>query len=172
MADEQQKQSDAAAAAPRGELSELQKVQGQRDEYLNSWKRAAADFINYKKDEGKRLESAVAYASADFAHELLPVLDSFELGMNTMDKESAAYKGMTLIRGQLLDALRKKGIERISVKRGDTFNPELHEAMLEVALPPDAPDRERLVGAIVEELAAGYTMQGKTIRAAKVALGK
>jgi molecular chaperone GrpE len=168
MADQQ---NNSQPATPE-EVSELTKVEAQRDEYLNAWKRAAADFINYKKDEGKRFEQMAAYATADFVKDFLPVLDSFELGMSAVEKDGAAYKGMLMIRGQMQDALRKKGIERIVVKRGDDFNPEFHEAMMEVEIPPNDPDREKLSGKILEELVPGYSLNGRTIRATKVKLGK
>jgi molecular chaperone GrpE (heat shock protein) len=48
----------------------------------------------------------------------------------------------------------------------------MHEAMLEVELPDNEPEREKLVGKIVEELSAGYRMSGRVIRAAKVKLAK
>jgi molecular chaperone GrpE len=133
---------------------------------------AAADFINYKKDEGKRFEQMIEYANANFVKDLLPVLDSFELGLSSVEKDGAAYKGMLMIRSQLQEALKKKGIERIVVKRGDVFNPEFHEAMMEVEIPPGEAEREKLVGKIVEELVPGYSLNGRTLRAAKVKLGR
>ena len=177
MEEENQKKSQndaqpAAADAPVSEPTELQKTQAQRDEYLNSWKRSAADFINYKKEEGKRFTELASYAAVDFAKDLLPVLDSFELGLNAIEKDSAAYKGMLMIRGQLQEALKKKGIERIVVARGDTFKPELHEAMMEEEIPPNDPDKDKLAGKILEELVSGYCINSRVIRAAKVKIGK
>jgi molecular chaperone GrpE len=170
MAEDKDIQTDSQSPVQPAEKTELQKVEAQRDEYLGAWKRAAADFINYKKEENKRFEQLASYAASDFARDLLPVLDSFELGMNAIGKDSPAYKGMVMIRGQLQDVLRKKGIERIVVGRGDAFNPEFHEAMMEVEMPPD--EKEKLSGKIVEELVPGYSMGNRVIRAAKVKLGK
>ena len=172
MSDEPEIQIPSDSVADSEQSAELKKVEAQRDEYLNSWKRSAADFINYKKEEGKRFSELATYAAIDFAKDLLPVLDSFELGINSIDKESPAYKGMLMIRGQLQEALRKKGIERIVVARGDTFNPEFHEAMTEEEMPPDSPDKEKLSGKILEELVPGYSMNGRVIRATKVKLAK
>ena len=171
--DEQKNQQNTEPqVAPAAEPTELQKMQTQRDEYLNSWKRAAADFINYKKEEGKRFSELASFAAVDFAKDLLPVLDSFELGLNAIEKDSAAYKGMLMIRGQLQEALKKKGIERIAVTRGDTFKPELHEAMMEEEIPPNDPDKDKLAGKILEELVSGYCINSRVIRAAKVKLAK
>jgi molecular chaperone GrpE len=114
----------------------------------------------------------IEYANANFVKDLLPVLDSFELGLSSVEMDGAAYKGMLMIRSQLQEALKKKGIERIVVKRGDVFNPEFHEAMMEVEIPPGEAEREKLVGKIVEELVPGYSLNGRTLRAAKVKLGR
>lgn len=153
-------------------LELLKACDTQRDEYLNNWKRAAADFINYKKEEAKRFSEFAVFAGEDLVKQLFPVLDSFNIALATLEKESPAYKGMMMIQGQLLEVLKRKGVEKITVARGDVFNPALHEAMLEVELPPDEPEREKLAGKIVEELSAGYQMGGKVLRATKVTLGK
>lgn len=155
-----------------GAETAMKAVQAERDEYLNSWKRAAADFINYKKDEAKRVEQLVAYAQADLVKDLLPILDSFDLGLQAVAKDEAAYKGLVMIQQQLQEVLRKRGVVRIPVSPGDAFDPAVHEAMMEMAVPPDAPNRAKLIGAILQEMSPGYTAQGRVIRAAKVIIGK
>lgn len=160
-------QAGPAASAPAAD--EQSACEKQRDEYLAGWKRSQADFINYKKEEARRLEQATEYAALDFARELLPVLDSFELGIGSLEKDTPAYKGMLMIRGQLIDGLRKKGIERIVVARGDAFNPEFHEAMMEVEPPAG---EQRVSGTIIDELVPGYTLRGRVIRASKVSIAK
>ncbi len=170
MEEETNIQSDQAAPVPSASTSnDHSACEKQRDENLAGWKRTQADFINYKKEEVRRLEQATEYAALDFAQELLPVLDSFELGIGSIEKDTPAYKGMLMIRGQLIDGLRKKGIERIVVARGAVFKPEFHEAMMEV----DPPEGEQVEsGCIVDELVPGYTLRGRVIRAAKVSLAK
>ena len=44
-------------------LEELTKCQSEREEYLNGWKRAKADLINYQKDEQKRLDDIVKFSN-------------------------------------------------------------------------------------------------------------
>jgi molecular chaperone GrpE len=171
--DTAQSPSDVASSGAASEASSpLQKVTEQRDEYLSSWKRAAADFINYKKDEARRFAEMTSYLTVEFTKDLLPILDSFELGMQAVPKDSPAYKGMTMIRSQLQEVLRKKGVERITVKRGEVFNPEFHEAMMEEEVPADDPQHAELAGKILEELVPGYSSNGRVIRAAKVKLGR
>lgn len=168
MADEQKdNQAQDSTQSSLGE--ELKKVEAQRDEYLNSWKRAAADFINYKKDETKRFSEMASYATNSLVKDLLPVLDSLDLGMSSLASDAVAQKGLGMIKAQFLEILKRQGVECIPVKKGDIFDPSLHEAMLEVAAPPGG---EELAGKVVEEMAAGYTMNGRVIRAAKVSIGK
>ncbi len=148
---------------------ELTQCQQKRDEYLNGWKRAQADFANYKKEENKRFDEAAVYAQMSVIKDVLPALDSFGFALATVEKESPAYKGMVMIQNQLLEGLKRRGVEKISVSRGDTFDPGVHEAMMEVDAPPDSAD---LSGKILEELVPGYRMEGRVLRATKVKLAK
>ena len=50
--------------------NELEKVKKERDEYLDGWKRAKADFINYKKEELSRLEKMAKYSNEDLIKEI------------------------------------------------------------------------------------------------------
>ena len=77
---------------------------------------------------------------------------------------------MILIQSQFLETLKRKGIEKIVVKRGDDFDPAFHEAMMEVEVPPDAEAVPS--GKIVAELVSGYVMSGRTLRASKVTVAK
>lgn len=137
----------------------------ERDEYLDGWKRAKADFANYQKDEVVRGKTLVQFANEIILSDLLHVLDSFDLGLATVDEKDPARKGMELIRGQLEEALRRHGVERVQVKPGDVFEPTKHEAVGEAVsgVPP---------GAIAEEVGAGYFLHGKLVRPVRVKLSK
>lgn len=157
------------APASNNDASGQSEVTKERDEYLNGWRRAQADFANYKKEENKRFEELAAFAVSDIVRDLLPVLDSFDLGLATMEKDSPAHKGMSMIKSQLHDILKRRGVEKMVVAKGDAFDPGVHEAMMEVEAPPG---EEGLSGKILEELAPGYVVKGRVIRAAKVKLAK
>jgi len=143
------------------QLSADEKLQKERDEYLDGWKRAKADLINYKKDEVKRFESMIAFASEALIRELVPVLDSFDLALESLGGESKVEKGLYLIKAQLEDALKKHGLEKIKVSVGDVFDPSVHEAV--VSVPCEKPS-----GTVVEEVDRGYMLSGKMIRPARV----
>lgn len=143
----------------------LAECEKSRDEYLDGWKRAKADFANYQKDEAVRSEALIKFANEMVLSDLLHVLDSFDLGLATVAETDPARKGMELIRGQLEEALRRHGVERVQVRPGDAFDPARHEAVGEAAsgVPP---------GAIAEEVGAGYLLHGKLVRPVRVKLSK
>ncbi len=147
------------------EPSELEKCQKEREEYLAGWQRAKADFSNYKKDEAKRFADFARISQEALIGELIAVLDSFNLGLAVSEGDKAAQKGMLLIKGQMEDTLKKYGLEKIDVKIGKTFDPNLQEAVAEV-------ESKEPPGTVVEEVGSGYTFLGKVVRPAKVNLSK
>src|SRR5581483_8198540 len=108
-----------------------------RDEYLAGWQRAKADLINYKKEEMAHLAEVAQYGNEDLIKDLLVVLDNFDLGLRTMEKNGGVDKGIYLIRSQIEDILKKRGLAKIEVHPGDPFDPAVAEAMLE--MPSDKP---------------------------------
>ncbi len=147
--------------------SELDTARQERDEYLNSWKRAKADLINFQKDESKRIEQMALYGQQYLVQEMLMVLDSFDLAMASLTDESAK-KGLEMIRGQMEEVLKRQGVERIGVSPGDTLDVSIHEPISEQELDMNDEKQNALAGKIVAELVSGYTMHNKVIRPAKV----
>ncbi len=139
----------------------------QRDEYLDGWKRAKADLINYKKDESKRFEAIVKFANEVIVKDLITVLDSFDLALVTLggDEESKMQKGLYLIRQQLEDIMRLSGLERVIISVGQPFDPSLQEAVASV-------ESDKPSGTIIEEVEKGYSLHGKIIRPARVKVAK
>ncbi len=166
------------------ETSEFDKLQKERDEYLAGWRRSRADFLNYKKEETERLAKTIQFANEDLIRDLLYVLDSFSLVESSLryadgsgkasrqDKED--LKPFLLIRSQLENALKIRGLEKIKTQKGEDFNPEVHEAV-EIA---EGSDSESPVVSkvephkILEVVAEGYYLNGKLIRPAKVKVSK
>ena len=130
------------------------------EEYLNGWKRSQADFINYKKDEIKRFEEVLKFGNEVLIRDILPVLDSLNLASAA---EASREGGLSSIKRQLEDILRKNGVEEIVVKIGDQFDPKFHEAIVEVE-----DDLTLKSGQVAEEVEKGYTLHGKLIRPAKI----
>lgn len=144
---------------------DFENLKKERDEYLDGWKRAKADLINYKKEEAQRMEQFVKYSTQAVIADLVTVLDSFDLGLSVINDGDPARKGVVLIKNQLEDILRKRGLEKIAVKKGSIFDPSLEEAVEEVE--SDSPP-----GTISEEVASGYKLNGKLIRPVRVKISK
>ncbi len=143
----------------------LELVEKERDEYLDGWKRAKADFINYKKDELKRIEIIAKFSNETIIKDLIFVLDSFDLAVESLGGESKIEKGVYLIRAQLEDVMRKYGLERIMVSVGSQFDPSLHEAVANV-------DSKEKSGTVIDEVEKGYMLNGKLIRATRVKVAR
>lgn len=147
---------------PEGKLAECEK---EKKEYLDGWKRAKADFINYKKEEEERLAYFARMSRGVIIQELINVLDSFDVGVSMNKSDTMEKKGVELIRNQLENILRKYGLEKIKVSPGDKFDPARHEAVSEAK--SDQPE-----GTIIEEVEKGYMISGEVLRPAKVKLSK
>ena len=165
---DEQKQAETNQA--NNELEEFKK---KAEEYLSGWKRAQADLINYKKDETKRLEEAVKFGNAILIRDLLTTLDAFDLAVVALEKSGPVDKGIYMIKNQLEDTLKKHGLEKLTVSLGQSFDPNLQEAIAEVASPEPAEGKPQWPpNTIVEEVEAGYTLNGKLIRPARVKVAK
>jgi molecular chaperone GrpE len=148
----------------------LEEAEKLKDEYLAGWQRQKADFLNYQKDALKQAQEIVKYASEDLISDLLVVLDSFDISINSLksdrltETEKKIIQGLELIKAQLEDVLRRKGLKSIEVI-GEQFNPQFHEIVEEI-------DGNESPGTIVEEIIKGYEFNGKIIRPAKVKIIK
>lgn len=147
--------------------AELNKVIKERDEYLDGWKRSRAELINYKQEEASRLRELVRFSSEDMIRDIITVIDSFDLALSALSKneDQSLMKGVYMIRVQLEDVLKKKGVERILCIGGAPFDPALHDAISVV-------DSEFPTDTIVDEVERGYTLNGKVIRPARVVVSK
>lgn len=145
--------------------SKLEKCDKEKEEYLNGWKRAKADYINYQKEEAKRFEEVLKFSNWELVRDLITTLDSFDLAIAALEKEGKAEKGMYMIRNQLEDTLKKRGLEKIVISVGQPFDPSLQEAIGEV-------ESDKPAGTIAEEIERGYLLNGRVIRPARVKLAK
>lgn len=130
--------------------------------------RAAADLDNYRKRANREKEEAIRYANSSLLEKLLPVLDSFELGLDAARKASdpgAIVEGMGMVQKQLQDFLRDQGVEAIPAE-GTTFDPTRHEA---VAQEHSAEIPE---GNVVRQLRRGYKLKDRILRASMVTVSK
>jgi molecular chaperone GrpE len=144
---------DLQAAAEALEV-DLELLLAEREQYLDAYRRAQADFENYRKQAQKRQDDAVVRALGSFVEKLLPVLDACD---------AALAHGATEVEpvlAALYGALGKEGLERIDPK-GAPFDPAEAEAVLH----EPAEGGEQVVS---EVLRAGYRWRGRVLRPAMV----
>jgi molecular chaperone GrpE len=136
-----------------------------QDQYL----RSLAELENTRKRLQREKEEFLKYAAEGMVRQLLPIIDGLDQALVAVEKRSdpkALSQGVQLIHRQLMDLLRKEGVQRIPAV-GEQFDPHQHEAVGQV---PAADGRDG--GTIAEEVHAGYTMHGKVLRPAMVKVTK
>ncbi len=141
----------------------IEKCEEEKEEYLNGWKRAKADLINYKRGEVARTNALLKENKKNIVMEVIAVLDSFERAAEVAlkEKENPLIKGFLEIKRQMEDTLKKEGVESFSTI-GKEFDPSICEIV-------EAVKKENCKsGEIIEELQKGYKMDGQLIRPSKV----
>lgn len=122
--------------------------------------RLHADFENLKKRSAKEVADQRRFASAAVVERLLPIIDNFERALATgpADEDDRSFRrGVELIYRQLLDELKKEGLEPLD-SVGKTFDPNLHEAVetcSEGGHPPHT---------VIREFLKGYRFQERLLR--------
>ncbi len=131
--------------------------------------RAQAELDNVRKRTTRDIENAHKYALDKFINELLPVLDSMELGINVSEDAvnvSSLREGLELTMKMFCSSLEKSGVNPIDPQKGDKFNPNQHEAVTV----QEVEDVES--GAVTTTLQKGYELNRRLIRPAKVIVAK
>lgn len=141
----------------------LHSCEAQKQEYLDSWQRAQADFANLRKRDEEDKKRIRKFAEESLMLELLPVLDTFELALSTDASANANWrKGIEQTRSQLESILKKHGLTVID-SFDQLFDPLVHEAVSTIPTTSESEDH-----IITEVLQTGYTLHDKVIRHAKV----
>lgn len=130
--------------------------------------RTAADFDNFRKRARREAEDAAAQGRESMLRDLLPVFDNLERATAHADKATdvqSFVSGITMVLKQFQDTLKRLGIERV-VAVGQPFDPNLHEAIQQLATAEFAP------GTVAAEVQGGYRFGEKLIRPAMVVVAK
>ncbi len=146
---------------------EAENYKKERDEYLESLKRAKAELINYKKDEMQRMGDFARKERESLIMKFLEILDNFERAATEAEKreEDGLIDGFLKIKEQMEEMLSQEGVEKIGAI-GEEFDPYYHEAIETI----EKEDEES--GRVVEEVQKGYLLNGKVIRPSKVKVVK
>ena len=156
---------------PEPEASEeslLANLQADLDRFRDLALRSQADLENFRKRAARDKDDAIKYANAALLERLIPILDSFELGLNAARTDASGASlltGMEMVAKQLSDFLTQHGVEPVKAE-GEKFDPNLHEAVAQEAS-ESIPE-----GVIVRQLRKGFKLKDRLLRAAMVMVSK
>ncbi len=157
-------EAESVQPAQEDLAAELEKAKGQAEEYLDQWRRTAAEFSNYRKRTEREREESTRFANSLLLTQLLPVLDDLDRAMATLPADLSQLswvEGILLIRRKFEQTLEQAGLKRFEAT-GQMFDPERHHAVLreETTAYPD--------GQVVADLQCGYEYHGRILRPAMV----
>jgi molecular chaperone GrpE len=130
--------------------------------------RYAAEAENVKRRSEREMNDARAFAIQRFARDLLGVADVLSRALQSTPKEitDPAFKnfvqGIEMTEKELMGSFEKNGVKSITPLKGDKFDPNFHQAVME------QPSTEVEGGAVIMAMQAGYELFGRVLRPAMV----
>jgi molecular chaperone GrpE len=154
------------AQAP-GLEEELAALAAERDDFRDRFMRALAEAENTRKRADRDRREAELYGATRLARDLLPVYDNLRRALEAATEDqraaSAAFiEGVELTMKELTKTLNRHGVTQITPAVGDQFDPALHQAMFEAALPGTR------AGQIIQVMAEGFLLNDRLLRPAQV----
>jgi molecular chaperone GrpE len=143
-------------------------------EYKDKLLRVLAEMENLRRRTEREIADARAYGISAFARDILAVADNMDRALQALDAEirekaDASVKGLLdgveLTERELHKVLEKNGVKKFA-PLGEKFDPNLHQAMFEL------PDESRPAGTVAQVIQPGYTIGGRVLRPALVAVAK
>lgn len=171
----EEKQGSVISDQGSGNEEEIQKIIAERDQYLEGWKRAQADYKNIVKETDQKRGEFADWATERVLTQLIPALDQYEVALRftpsldvvPVDQRRAFENwivGLEAVRSLWWKEMQELGLEQVLTS--GVFDPSLHEAVGEESH-ETIPE-----GQIIRAMMNGYLLKGKLIRPAKVILSK
>lgn len=178
-AEEKEETDDQQQPEP---LTKEEKLEAEIKKLKDNLLRSLAEQENTRRIAKRDVDSARQYAITSFAKSLLDTADNLSRAMDSVPEEllvaqqgatdgdvgqtlTTLYEGIKMTEDGLVKALNKNGLERYCAV-GDTFDPNLHNALYEYA------DKEKEPGTIGQIIKKGFSLHGRTIRPAEVGVIK
>ena len=161
--------AEAPTASAEDASTEIDRLRGQAAEYLDGWQRARAEFANYKKRIEREQEESRARVVADVLQDFVTILDDLERALRDRpaEAESAAWaSGIDMIQRKLMAVLDAEGVRPVIPAAGETFDPNVHEAV------SHEPSPDHSEGQIIDVIHQGYRIGERVIRPALVRVAK
>ena len=158
---------------PEGVVAEVEQLQAEKADLQDKLLRALAEAQNVRRRAQQDVERERKFGIERFAKDILSVADNLGRALSVLPADTDAIDpalrnvivGVQATERELQSVLERHGITRIE-SLGRPFNAEFHQAMIEVQ-DPTVP-----AGTVVQELAPGYLIAGRLLRAAMVAVSK
>lgn len=159
---------DTQNAESASTLSEKEQLEEQLANEKDKFLRLFAEFENFRKRTARERLEFFATANEDVMKSILPVLDDFDRAIAQMETlgESEHLTGFNLISTKLRDNLSAKGLVLVEIKKGDTFNADIAEAITQI------PAGDEFKGKVYDVVEKGYKLGDKIIRFPKVVIGQ
>ena len=166
MADEQAT-DDTFDDAMEDAASELEGLRAERDALRDRFMRALAEAENARKRSERDRREAEQYGGSKLSRDLLPVFDNLKRALDVATEEQRAaagplIEGVELTLRELIKVLTSHNVTPIMPQIGDTFDPQLHQAMFEAALPGTR------AGQIIQVMTEGFLLHDRLLRPAQV----
>jgi molecular chaperone GrpE len=158
---------------PEGVAAEVEQLQAEKADLQDKLLRALAEAQNVRRRAQQDVERERKFGIERFAKDVLSVADNLGRALSVLPDDTDAIDpalrnvivGVQATERELQSVLERHGIKRVE-SLGRPFNAEFHQAMMEVE-DPTVP-----AGTVVQELAPGYLIAGRLLRAAMVAVSK
>ena len=148
---------------------ELEQAQATVKDYWEQMMRLRAEIENYRKRAARDVENAHKYGLKSFVEELLPVIDSMEMGLNAAAGENATLEsireGSELTHQMFIQVLQKQGLNEID-PRGEKFDPEQHQAISMID------DESAESNTVIDVMQKGFSLNDRLVRPAMVVVAK
>jgi len=158
-----------ASAADDSPEQQLLQAQAKIQEYWDQIMRLRAEMENNRKRAERDIENAHKYALKGFVENLLPVVDSMEMGQAAAAADNATLasiqEGLDLTTNMFVQVLQRSGLEQIN-PLGEKFDPERHQAISMI----DVEGAES--NSIVEVMQSGFLLNERLIRPAMVVVAR
>lgn len=151
--------------------AELEAAKAELAEVKDASLRVQAEMQNVRRRAEQDVEKAHKFGAEKMAKELLDVADNLDraLQASEADKEldtvKPLYEGVAMTRDGLTQMMAKFKIASVD-PMGETFNPELHQAMSMIEQPDVAPNT------VIAVMQKGYTLSERLLRPAMVVVAK
>ncbi len=146
--------------------AQLEIAQAKASENWDQFLRTKAEMDNLRRRHQKDIENAHKFGVENLVNELLPVIDSMDLGLAVEDASAESLReGMEMTMNMLKKMMEKLGIEEIN-PLNEKFDPEKHQAM---SMQPSAEVEPNTVIAVMQK---GFSLNNRLLRPAMVLVSK